>query len=267
MKVGPVDTLVALKAINLTPALSGTEKRVAATILDHFNRKTGRCDPSLGRIASLLGISRRTVIRAISRLEAARLFRRERHGGLSHRNRYEPLWPRFYELEEQWKARLYAKRAGASRQDMAPLLRQSCQIAGGGAGTQTCLNNQCIETFLNQRKRGNLSTPNEPMICKRLGKIVNDHTVENSVSQIASSKRHIEIARSAAERRLNSALQNAYGATPKSYAEVLDAIDPTMWSAAAEAELHKHGAGLAFILERLKVGSAANKSREPGEAE
>jgi len=65
MRTGPSDTLIAHKAINLSEELSGTEKRVAATIIDHFNRKTGQCDPALGSIAKLLGVSRRTVIRAI----------------------------------------------------------------------------------------------------------------------------------------------------------------------------------------------------------
>jgi hypothetical protein len=61
MQTGPSDTFVAHKAISLAEDLTGTEKRVAATIIDHFNRKTGRCDPALGSIARLLGVSRRTV--------------------------------------------------------------------------------------------------------------------------------------------------------------------------------------------------------------
>jgi DNA-binding MurR/RpiR family transcriptional regulator len=65
MQTGPSDTFVAHKAISLAEDLTGTEKRVAATIIDHFNRKTGRCDPALGSIARLLGVSRRTVIRAV----------------------------------------------------------------------------------------------------------------------------------------------------------------------------------------------------------
>src|SRR5216684_2277831 len=65
MQTGPSDTFVAHKAISLAEDLTGTEKRVAATIIDHFNRKTGRCDPALGSIARLLGLGRRTIIRAV----------------------------------------------------------------------------------------------------------------------------------------------------------------------------------------------------------
>ena len=56
-----LDTTLALKAICLTDKLTGTEKRFAVALLDHFNRKTGRCDPSYETLAKLLGVNRRTV--------------------------------------------------------------------------------------------------------------------------------------------------------------------------------------------------------------
>jgi AraC-like DNA-binding protein len=61
------NTLIAHKAISLASELSNSEKRVAAAIIDHFNRRTGQCDPSLDCIAELIGMSRRTVMRATSR--------------------------------------------------------------------------------------------------------------------------------------------------------------------------------------------------------
>jgi hypothetical protein len=70
MQTGPSDTFVAHKAISLAEDLTGTEKRVAATIIDHFNRKTGRCDPALGSIARLLGVSR---ARSFVQLDRSRL--------------------------------------------------------------------------------------------------------------------------------------------------------------------------------------------------
>jgi|SRR6267142_1857860 hypothetical protein len=61
MGTGPSASLLAHKAINLYDDLSGLEKRVAAANIDHYNRKTGQCDPSLGTIARLIDVSRRTV--------------------------------------------------------------------------------------------------------------------------------------------------------------------------------------------------------------
>lgn len=265
-----LDTLIAYKAINLSSEFSGSEKRVAGAIVDHFNRKTGQCDPSLDRIAGLLGISRRTVIRAVKRMQKAGWFRKDRHGGHFHRNSYQPIWTRFREFEAKWNERFRTKRVGILDSNVSPFQHQSRHLVGESDGTQTCLINQSKETFPTRWKMENLSTPSDPTICKRLGRIGNDQTIECPADRIVSRERHskqIEIARSAAERRLNSALQTTWGATPEIYAEVLDAIDSAMWSAAADAELQKNGAGLAFILQRLRVGSAANKSGEPGAAE
>src|ERR1700733_9564403 len=79
------DTTIAHKMLNLMPELSGTDKRVAATIIDHFNRKTGQCDPSIERIARLLGLSRRTVIRSNARVVKTGVLRKVLHGCHLHR--------------------------------------------------------------------------------------------------------------------------------------------------------------------------------------
>jgi biotin operon repressor len=106
MAIRPIDTLLAIKVINLMPGLRQSDRQVGVTLIEHFNRRTGRCDPGIKRIASLLGYCERTVIRSIQRLEAAGLFLKTRHGGYSNRNRYEPNWPRFAEHEAAWKTKL-----------------------------------------------------------------------------------------------------------------------------------------------------------------
>jgi len=140
MQTGPSDTFVAHKAISLAEDLTGTEKRVAATIIDHFNRKTGRCDPALGSIARLLGVSRRTVIRAVGSLVLKGYIRKTRHGGYFHRNSYEPIWSRFHTNAAKWTE----QRAAASRRlkttDMSPLERQAWHPGGDTDVTQTCTN-------------------------------------------------------------------------------------------------------------------------------
>jgi hypothetical protein len=40
---------------------------------------------------------------------------------------------------------------------------------------------------------------------------------------------------------------------PITYAEVVEAIDPTIQAAATEAEMRSRGAGLAYILSTLKI--------------
>ena len=87
----PLDILIAFKSISLAPDLSVTEKRVASALIDHFNRQTTQCDPSLDTLATLLGIHRRTVIRSVNRLVLFKYFRRIRHGGKFHRPRTEAV--------------------------------------------------------------------------------------------------------------------------------------------------------------------------------
>ncbi len=78
------DILFAHKALNIVPGPSANARRVAGAIIDHFNRKTGQCDPSVGRLARLLGVNRATVIRATNDLcsEESGLFENSSHGGM-----------------------------------------------------------------------------------------------------------------------------------------------------------------------------------------
>lgn len=104
-------TLLACKAIALAPELSSSARQVGCAIIDHFNRQTGQCDPSISRLAHLLGLGRRTILRAVEELDRHQIIRKVRHGGGSHRNRYEPDWPRLEELEGRWRKRMKGKLA------------------------------------------------------------------------------------------------------------------------------------------------------------
>ena len=50
------DVLFAHKALTLMAGLSDATKRVAGAIIDHFNKRTGQCDPSIERLATLLSL-------------------------------------------------------------------------------------------------------------------------------------------------------------------------------------------------------------------
>nr|MBA3727113.1 helix-turn-helix domain-containing protein [Armatimonadota bacterium] len=140
-------TLLAHKAISLASELSNSEKRVAAAIIDHFNRRTGQCDPSLDCIAELIGMSRRTVMRATDRLQKLGFIRRTRHGGHYHRNSYEPVWSRFLQVEADWKGRRSARRARLGAPKLSPCSGQFCHVGGDTAAPQTFTSNILKETF------------------------------------------------------------------------------------------------------------------------
>jgi hypothetical protein len=135
------DTTLALKAICLTNELTGTEKRIAVVLLDHFNRKTGRCDPSYETMAKLLGVHRRTVGRGIKKAVKTKFFTMVRHGGINNCNSYQPSWFFYRELEERWKLerRKHADRFAC--QKMSSLSGQDCPLPKGETDLQTCPTN------------------------------------------------------------------------------------------------------------------------------
>jgi hypothetical protein len=143
----PIEILLSFKAISLAPDLTDTEKRVASALIDHFNKQTRQCDPSLDTLALLLGIHRRTVIRAVNRLVRLKYFRRTRHGGNFQRNFYEPLWPRFRAVEAEWKARRRAHSQRFREEKLSRWQGQPAHPSGGTDGTQTYPINLSNETL------------------------------------------------------------------------------------------------------------------------
>jgi hypothetical protein len=248
MKLRPLDTLLALKALHLVPGLGPNDRRVAAALLEHFNRKTGQCDPGLNRVAELLGISTRTVIRSNYRLERAGLFKKTRHGGYSNRNAYEPNWARYREIEAVWGAR-FNSRADSSASEVSPLQRQRCHIEDDSPVTQTCRTNLPRETY----KDG---LPNEG---KGRGLESRSRT-----GRPMAGVRSRDAAETAAERRWTLALHEQFASLPVTYGEILEAIDEEMQAATTVAEMRSHGAGLAYILNRLRISTprpSANRER------
>ncbi len=136
-----LDIVLALKAIALTDNLTASEKRIAATVLDHFNRETGRCDPSYETIAAILSVNVRTVGRGTTKLVKIDFFKMVTHGGINNCNSYQPNWPLFRALEAKWKRqrREYANRFKA--QQMSALPGQNCPLEGGQIALQTYSNN------------------------------------------------------------------------------------------------------------------------------
>src|SRR5690242_19440228 len=117
MRVTALDILLGFKALSLARELKDGDRRVGCALLDHYNQKTTQCDPSLGTLAALIGMSRRSVIRSINRLVKLGLFHRSRHCGHFHRNSYEPAWDRLRALDARWRElrKMNSKRFGAEK--------------------------------------------------------------------------------------------------------------------------------------------------------
>ena len=237
MTVRPLDTLLAIKMLGLVPGLNGNDRRVATVLLEHFNRQTGQCDPGLDRIAQLLGISTRTVIRCNHKLEHAGLFQKVRHGGHGNRNSYEPVWSRFAQHEAAWRVR-FNEGARSRSTKLSLARRQTRHLRQDKPVTQTCNINLNHETCSNRRPRkqdGQIPALTPGRFPKRI--------VKSSA----------DAARDQAERRWLSQLDEQFRSKPITYGEVIGAITPEMQAAATDAEFSRRGAGIAYIVKQLNL--------------
>jgi hypothetical protein len=268
MQTGPSDTFVAHKAISLAEDLTGTEKRVAATIIDYFNRKTGRCDPALGSIARLLGLSRRTIIRAVGSLVLKGYIRKTRHGGYFHRNSYQPIWSRFRTNAAKWTEQRAANQRSRMT-DASPLGRQAWHLGGDTDVTQTCTNNSLKRTSAVASSGTQTRRSSKPATSEGLTNEVNRTPAYPIVHQRfhVKSSRSVVAARDAAERRWNEALTKQFAAAPDVFFGLIDAIDSELQSAATDAELQKPGSGVAFLLIELdrRVPLAVDARNSPSD--
>lgn len=271
MPFQPNDILLAFKHIALCE-LNGTETQFAAFLIDSYNRKTGRCDPSEETAAHILGKSTRTIIRAGARLVALRFFRKRKHAGNNHCNSYEPNWELFRERESIYKRRRTCWAGRFDRLILSPSPSQSIHLESDNAAsskcqighnaydkdvTQTCSTNHIESTCLTNTIPSTLPkrSPNQQPLRPDQARLGNEESYQNSS---AGSRRQgrLNLARSAAEtaglRRWNSDLLLRFRSMPK-FGAVVDAVDLAMQNAATEAELKQRGGGVAFIVSELLV--------------
>jgi hypothetical protein len=249
-----LDILIAFKSISLAPDLTDTEKRVAAAIIDHYNKNTTQCDPSLDTLATLLGVHRRTVIRAVNRLVSLKFFRRVRHGGKYHRNFYEPIWSRFREVEAEWQRRRRTHSQRFCGQKMSPWQGQPEHSAGGDDVTQTNPTNISTETSSGGSIRNDSQGQRSSDVPKRAAEKEQCSTIRHPNRQMFPVKQTSsrDAAYGSAERRWNIELQERYLPSSEVYGEIIDKIDEAMKAAATEAEMQCRGNGVRHILKQLQ---------------
>lgn len=81
--MSPLDRLHWLELVAEKMRGNATAVYVALSLLNHRNHKTGRCNPSVPRLAHYTGHSESTVRRGIAMLETAELISVKRHMGKS----------------------------------------------------------------------------------------------------------------------------------------------------------------------------------------
>lgn len=246
----PLDTLLGFKALSLASGLNENDRRVGAVLLEHFNRKTGRCDPSIGRIARLLDIDTRTVIRSVRHLEDAGLLKKHRHGGHLNRNQYDPNWLKLSELEAAWTARF---KGFSSPTPLSSNQGHNGHLDSDPADTQTYPNKNLPKaTCSESRPNGSNARLPIPQLSRAASR---PGTIRSSTA-----------VRSAAERRWNDQLVRRFASQPLAFADIVKGIDSAIQEAATDAELARSGAGFTYIMEALGVwsGRADQQSASSG---
>lgn len=92
------DPMVARAALECVSGLSYKQRLVGEALFDHINAESGRCDPSIERLAGVAGCHRDTVFVAIRALEARGLILRFPYAGHAHANAYRVLWDNCAEI-------------------------------------------------------------------------------------------------------------------------------------------------------------------------
>ncbi|MCR4267086.1 helix-turn-helix domain-containing protein [Nitratireductor sp. ZSWI3] len=258
------DMMNAHVALNLAPGLSGNTRRVAGALLEHFNQKTGRCDPSVERLARLLGIGRATIFRALDEIckGDGALFEIVSGGGRANCNFYRPRWDRFRALVVDWNARMKTGAAPSEAKETVSEVRQkqsqNCDRNGLKDETQTLRRNPPKEPIaLTEQVEGGKVSPSEnslpsPQRNRRngSGKGREPDPQRFLIHALRGGKAisHAEAARNAAERRFTRDLNAALN----SEAVMLALMDaPAIYDKAINAELAQRGAGLPHALAAL----------------
>lgn len=271
MSVSPIrenDILFAHKALNLAEGLTDGARRVGAAIIDHFNRRTGQCDPSIDRLAKLLNMHRTTVMRATEQLHAAGLIECVKHGSRTHRNAYLPVWDKFNSIVAEWNAKM---RGGASQIDgfeavemppfdtqnqtatvapVRPLQSHGCDFDSRTDATQTNRINYVKELREEAVCREREKKPDTDQSKSRsIGLLKGSKPTEpKQQSKVALLTSYGQMAENAANRRLELDLR---GLGWEAYGDALERLTPEIAGEATAAEIKRRGDGLRLVCQRL----------------
>lgn len=257
------DVLFAHKALTLVADLSAADRRVAGAIIDHFNKKTGQCDPGNARLADLLGMDARTVRRATSDLcDVHKLFSKVSHGGKSHRAAYTPNWEKFKAIVDDWDTRMRRHKEpsdeGGNRAELPGSVGRNCPVEQGETALQTHISNLSKKPIAPSGACGNAASGLNPRQeePKRKSQPEGRYGLlrgsagqpalhQSGKPQVVYSPSHEVAARAQAEKRLDADLRRLGW---QAYAEALEHMDA---EAATQAEIRRHGAGLRLVMDQL----------------
>lgn len=249
------DILFAYKALNIMPGLSSNTRRVAGLLIDHFNRKTGQCDPSISRLARILDIDPATVKRATAELcsDDCGLFEKVSHGGLSHRASYLPNWARFREFVTDLGARMKTGEGPAKGAKLRCSRAQNCAVKGRKTAPQTNLINQSNKPICTLSTESQYAKPRVLSPAETMNGLLKGNKPPGAPTLLlpingGKSVSKGKAAWCSAERRWDQDIR-AFGEAK--YADCIERMTPALMQSATQAEMERRGSGALFVLEAL----------------
>jgi hypothetical protein len=257
------DILFAHMALLAAHGLSPAARRVGFAIIEHYNKKTGQCDPSIERIARMLGLGRSVVAGATAELckvdkdtnEPLGMFIRVTHGGRSHRTAYVPLWERFHEIIDDWDLRMKDGSAPSNIRKTGRSTSEKSDVNSPKNRTQTDRRNRQKKpkaaVSLSERggeqpppsrqRQGSKGLRNEGASPQRQGFLV--HAIAGG-----KGASHADAAEAAAMRRIIDPARKHNAAL--AYRIDTEAT-PEMLAQASAAEVARRGSGLQHLVDAL----------------
>ncbi len=259
-------------------ALLGLPKshmKVGAVLIWRANRRSGRCDPSVSRIAYDVGIGERSVYQALKALEKADFLTRARYRGGAFTNAYSINWPGIRAKHEAWEAHCASFR---HRPD-ARFFESENRSASFAASIPPL--NKCAGVPLNKRSNtpertctqtpvknsieiNSLNGEGEPSPLKRgspsLPQTQNKESLQGEASKPETPNRREEsLGRSAGRAtlsrdvRLNKAAQRLDASLRatldgEAYGDLVDAVPAETLEQATVSEMDMPGSGAPFVL-------------------
>ena len=249
-------TLLSHKAIALCPDLTGADKAIASCVLEHYNRETGRCYPSITRIAAITGLNKTTVKKSIKKMKQKPLdlFTVILHGERFGTNRYIPNWEWFKCFNHQYDQKLH-KQIGNLMEVKPPPRRMSKGNSDQGQmATQTYIKNlQKKPTTLTLENDGRYEPTKRSKHDLKARRISgNKSSTKNIITNLhkVNSTNRKGVALESAKKRIDQFMKNL---GEDIYENYVVNVTEEHFESAIRKELKKPYAGCHHLLEVLKL--------------
>ena len=229
--------------------LSKSSTKVGASLVWRANQVSGRCDPSIARIAHDTGSCERSVYSAVRALSKVGFLTKNKYGGGALTNAYSINWPWIRSKHEAWEVHCAARGRQQQASENQPPLNERAGVAMKEFADTAA--KTCTQTLLRKPIEPNSLDGSDTEV---RGSSPSLHESKNGFQTRPEPSWWTPRPISSREVRLNKAAQ-ALDASLRAlggdaYGLLLDAISEETFEKATIAEMQKPGSGRPLILDQ-----------------